>query len=116
MNKMSQIYAKLSKSQTSPKKIRIVMDLIKNKDAVLAERILQFHPSKSARILSKVLNSVIANAVNNLKVAKENLVVTEVYANEASPLKRRRAASKGRSSVILKRRTHVTIGLSERSK
>lgn len=116
MNNMSQVYAKLSNSQTSPKKIRIVMDLIKNKDAALAERILQFHPSKGARILAKVLNSVVSNAVNNLKIAKENLVISEVFANEAAPLKRGRAASKGRNSRILKRRTHVTIGLSERSK
>jgi large subunit ribosomal protein L22 len=113
---MSKVYAKLSSSITSPKKIRIIMDLIKNKDAVLAERILKFHPSKGARILSKVLNSVVSNAVNNLKLSKENLVITEIFANEATPLPRRRAASKGRSSLILKRRTHVTIGLSERSK
>jgi large subunit ribosomal protein L22 len=113
---MSQVYAKLSNSQTSPKKIRIIMDLIKNKDAVLAERILKFHPSKGARILSRVLNSVISNAINNLKMTKENLIVSEVYANEAAPLVRARAASKGRQSRILKRRTHVTIGLSERSK
>lgn len=92
------------------------MDLIKNKDAELAERILKFHPSKGARILSKVLNSVVSNAVNNLKLPKESLVVTEVFANEAPMIKRARAASKGRQSKILKRRTHVTIGLSERSK
>lgn len=92
------------------------MSLIKNKDAMLAERILKFHPSKGARILSKVLNSVISNAVNNLKLVKENLVITEIFANEAPILKRARAASKGRNSKILKRRTHVTIGLSERTK
>ncbi len=116
MNNMSTVKAKLSSSQISPKKIRIVMDLIKNKDAVLAERILKFHPSKGARILAKVLNSVISNAVNNLKMTKESLIVSEIFANEAAPLKRGRAASKGRNSTILKRRTHVTIGLSERSK
>jgi large subunit ribosomal protein L22 len=116
MNNMSQVYAKLSDSQTSPKKIRIIMDLIKNKDAVLAERILKFHPSKGARILGKVLNSVISNAVNNLKIAKESLIISEVFANEAPMVKRGRAASKGRQARILKRRTHVTIGLSERSK
>ncbi len=92
------------------------MDLIKNKDAQLAERILKFHPSKGARILGKVLSSVISNAVNNLKLSKENLVISEVFANEAPMLKRGRAASKGRNSRIMKRRTHVTIGLSERAK
>jgi len=116
MNKKSQVYAKLSNSQTSAKKIRIIIDLIKNKDAVLAERILNFHPSKGARILAKVLNSVVANAVNNLKLNKDDLVISEIFANEAPTLTRGRAASKGRHSTILKRRTHVTIGLSERTK
>lgn len=112
----SQVYAKLSSSQTSAKKIRIVMELIRNKDAVLAERILAFHPSKGARILSKVLKSVVANAVNNLKISKENLIVSEVFANEAPTLQRRRIASRGKVSPILKRRSHVIIGLSERNK
>lgn len=116
MTNRSQIYAKLSNSQTSPKKIRIVMELIKDKDASLAERILKFHPSKGARILNKVLNSVVSNAVNNLKMVKENLIISEVFADEAPMIKRGRSASKGRSARILKRRTHVTIGLSERSK
>lgn len=116
MKNMSQVYAKLSNSQTSPKKIRIIIDLIKNKDAALAERILKFHPSKGARILGKVLNSVVSNAVNNFKMTKENLVVSEIFADEAPMLKRGRAASKGRHSKIMKRRTHVTIGLSERAK
>ena len=112
----SQVYAKLSSSHTSAKKVRIIMELIRNKDAVLAERILAFHPSKGARILAKVLKSVISNASTNLNLAKENLVVTEVFANEAPTLKRGRPASRGKYSPILKRRSHVTIGLSGRNK
>jgi large subunit ribosomal protein L22 len=112
----SQVYAKLSSTQTSAKKIRIVMELIRNKDAVLAERILAFHPSKGARILAKALKSVIANAENNLKITKDNLIVTEVFANEAPMLKRGRPASRGKFSPRLKRRSHVVIGLSERNK
>ena len=113
---LSKVHAKLSSSHTSEKRVRIVMDLIRNKDVTLAERILEFHPSKGARILSKVLKSAIANATNNLKFVKENLKITEVYANEAPVLKRGRPASKGRYSPILKRRSHIVIGLSERTK
>jgi len=116
MNKKSLVYAKLSDSLTSAKKIRIVMDLIKNQTAENAERILQFHPSKGARILNKVLKSVVANATNNMKIAKENLIVSEVFANEAVSIKRGKPSSRGNFSPILKRRSHVTIGLSERSK
>lgn len=113
---LSQVHAKLSSSHTSAKRVRIVMDLIRNKDVTLAERILEFHPSKGARILSKVLKSAIANATNNLKFVKENLKITEVYANEARMQKSGRPASKGRYSPILKRRSHIVIGLSERTK
>jgi len=115
-SKLSQVQAKLSTALTSAKRVRIVMDLIRNKDVVLAERILEFHPSKGARILSKVLKSAVSNATNNYKMIKENLKISEVYANEASVEKRFRPASKGRISPILKRRSHIVIGLSERSK
>lgn len=112
----SQVYAKLSSTQTSAKKIRIVMELIRNKDAVLAERILAFHPSKGARILAKALKSAISNAENNLKISKESLIVSEVFANEAPTLKRGRPASRGKFSPRLKRRSHVVIGVTERNK
>jgi len=114
--KNSLVYAKLSDSLTSAKKIRIVMDLIKNKDVNMAERILEFHPSKGARILSKVLKSAIANAQNNLKINRDSLFVSEIFANEASFLKRGKPGSRGNSYPILKRRSHVVIGLSERAK
>ena len=115
MNK-SIVYAKLSDSLTSAKKIRIIMDLIKGRDVNMAERVLEFHPSKGARILSKVLKSTIANAENNLKISRESLVISEIFANEASMLKRGKPGSRGNSYPILKRRSHVVIGLSERTK
>lgn len=115
MNK-SIVYAKLSDFLTSAKKIRIIMDLIKGRDVNMAERVLEFHPSKGARILSKVLKSAIANAENNLKISRESLVISEIFANEASMLKRGKPGSRGNSYPILKRRSHVVIGLSERTK
>lgn len=116
MKNNSLVYAKLSDALTSAKKIRIVMPLIKHKSAHEAERVLEFHPSKGAKILLKVLKSAIANAENNLKVSKDSLVINEVFANEASFLKRGRPGSRGNTYPILKRRSHVIIGLSERSK
>jgi large subunit ribosomal protein L22 len=115
MNK-SIVYSKLKDSLTSAKKIRIVMDLVKDKDVNFAERILDFHPSKGARILSKVLKSAIANAENNLKISRDSLYISEIFANEASMLKRGKPGSRGNSYPILKRRSHVVIGLSERTK
>lgn len=114
--KNSIVYAKLKDSLTSAKKIRIVMDLIKNKDVNMAERILEFHPSKGAIILLKVLKSAVANAENNLKINRDSLVISEIFANEASMLKRGKPGSRGNTYPILKRRSHVIIGLSERTK
>lgn len=92
------------------------MDLIKDRDVNMAERVLEFHPSKGARILSKVLKSAIANAENNLKISRDTLYVSEVFANEAGMLKRGKPGSRGNTYPILKRRSHVVIGLSERTK
>ncbi|NBO17552.1 MAG: 50S ribosomal protein L22 [Proteobacteria bacterium] len=114
--KKSIVYSRLSDSLTSAKKIRIIMDLIKDIDVNMAERVLEFHPSKGARILSKVLKSAIANAENNLKISRDSLYISEVFANEASMLKRGKPGSRGNSYPILKRRSHVVIGLSERTK
>ncbi len=114
--KNSLVYAKLSDALTSAKKIRIVIELIKGKDVLLAERILEFHPSKGSKILLKVLKSAMSNAENNLKISKDSLIISEVFANEASMLKRGRPGSRGNTYPILKRRSHVIIGLSERAK
>ena len=114
--KKSLVYAKLSDSLSSAKKIRIVMDLIRNLDVSLAERVLEFHPSKGSRILSKVLKSAISNAEHNLKLSKDSLYVSEVFADEAPMIKRFKPGSRGNIYPILKRRSHVTIVLSERSK
>lgn len=114
--KKSIVYAKLKDALTSAKKIRIIIDLVKDKDVENAERILEFHPSKGAKILSKVLSSAVANAENNLKISKNSLYISEVFANEASMLKRAKPGSRGNTYPILKRRSHVIIGLSERTK
>ena len=90
------------------------MDLIRNKSAIESLNSLKFIRNKGARIVSKVLKSAISNAVNNLKISESNLVISEVFANEAPMLKRFRPGSRTNVYPILKRRSHVTIGLSER--
>lgn len=90
------------------------MDLIRNQGAVEALNHLKFVRNKGAKIVSKVLKSAISNAVTNLKISESNLIVSEVFANEAPMLKRFRPGSRTNVYPILKRRSHVTIGLSER--
>jgi large subunit ribosomal protein L22 len=112
--KKSKVYAKLSDSLTSAKKVRIVMDLIRNKNAVEALNILMFTKNKGAKILYKLLKSAVGNAQSNMNLSENNLYVSEVYANEAPMLKRFRPGSRSNVYPILKRRSHLVIGLSER--
>jgi len=100
----------------SPQKVRLVADLIREKDAGEAVTILKFSKKKKAAdIVNKVLNSAIANAqvkFPNLDV--DNLYVSRIFADDAPVMKRFRAVPRGRGVRILKRYSHVTIYLSER--
>ena len=72
----------------SPRKVKIVIDLIRGKNVDEALAILQFTPKAASPIVMKVLNSAIANAVNNQELNRQNLYVAEVYANPGPTLKR----------------------------
>lgn len=99
----------------SPKKSRLVIDLVRGKSVVEADNILANLNKESARAIRKVLTSAVANAENNLELDKENLYVKEAYINEGRTLKRMKAGSKGRVNPILKRSSHITIVVSEKN-
>lgn len=99
--------------RVSPRKTRLVLDLIRGKNVADAIAILKFTPNKAARIVEKTLNSAIANAENNFGLEKANLVVSETFANEGPTMKRFRPRAKGSASPINKRTTHVTVVVSE---
>lgn len=92
------------------------MDLIRNASVEDARIILKFHPTKASDLLLKVLDSVVANARNNLSLNEKDLYVSEVYANEGATMKRMRWVAMGRVNDINKKTTHLVIGLSERAK
>lgn len=93
----------------APRKIGRVMEVIRGKQAVEALALLQLMPQKGARIIAKVLKSAIANATNNFKLAKEELVVDQAFANKGIVMKRWKAKSRGRAGSIMKRTSHVTV-------
>jgi len=103
------ITAKLSHLRISPRKVRLVANLIKGLNVAEAEKQLRFLPKKSAKPLLKLLTSAIANALHNKGLAKEGLVVTNVLVNAGPSLKRWRPRAMGRAFPILKRTSHVTI-------
>jgi len=99
----------------SPIKLKPVTDLVRGKDLKEALTILKFTPGKGAEIVEKVVQSAKANAENNFDMNPDNLYVAEIYANQGPTMKRWRAGSQGRASIILKRSSHVGCTLKEKN-
>lgn len=98
----------------SPRKVRIVINLIRGKQVDEALAILQFTPKAASPVVAKVLNSAIANAENNPPyLNRDNLYVAEIYADQGPTLKRFMPRAKGSASSILKRSSHITVILDE---
>lgn len=97
----------------SPRKVKIVLDLIRNKDVKEAFGILKYTPKAASPILYKVVRSAQANAEVKA-LDQDNLYVAEAYANSGPMLKRIRARAQGRAARILKRTSHITVVLRER--
>lgn len=100
----------------SPRKVKLVADLIRGLDVVTAETQLKFAVKEAKEPMMKLLRSAVANAENNFNLKKENLFVKTVYVNEGPVLKRFTPKAFGRAGAILKRMCHITIMLDERVK
>ena len=98
----------------SPRKVKIVIDLIRGKSVQEAQAILTFTPKAASPVVLKLLNSAIANAENNLEMNRKDLYVAEVYANPGPTLKRYIARSRGSASHILKRTSHISVALDQK--
>ena len=107
--------ATLKNARISARKVKIVADLIRGKDAKEALAIVKFTPKASSEIIEKLLKSAIANAENNHGMKSNNLYVAEIYANQGPTMKRIRSAAKGSAVRIRKRTSHITIKLRERA-
>ena len=95
--------------RVSPRKARIVVDLIRGKSVVRAREILAFTNRGVAETVEKTLNSAVANAENQHHVRPESLVVKTAYVDEGPTLKRIRPRAKGSASRINKRTSHITL-------
>jgi large subunit ribosomal protein L22 len=97
----------------SPQKVRLVLDLVREKDVDEALSILEFTPKRAARHVARVIRSAIANAEENFELSREDLYIAEIYADDGPTLKRGRAGARGRYKPILKRTSHITVVLAE---
>ena len=99
----------------SPYKVRIVLDLIRGKNAREAVAILENTPKAASMPVKKVLESAMANAEHNLGMSRDSLYVAATYADQGPTLKRIMPRAQGRAFRILKRTSHITIVLDARA-
>jgi large subunit ribosomal protein L22 len=98
----------------SAQKVRLVVDLVRGKNANEALEALRFVNKAAALPVRKLLASAVANAEENYGVSRDDLYVAQIFANEATTRKWRRFGARGRFKPILRRNSHVTVVLRER--
>ncbi|MDP4092439.1 MAG: 50S ribosomal protein L22 [Bacillota bacterium] len=101
-------------ARISSRKVKIVLDLIKNKGIDEAYGIVKHTPKAASELLFKLLKSAESNAVNNNSLNRDELVVVDAFANQGPTLKRIMPRAQGRANRIRKRTSHVTLVLKER--
>lgn len=98
----------------SPRKVKIVLDLIRGKDAAVAAGILKNTRKAACEPLIKLLDRVVADAENNFHMDPEKLYVSECYVTPGMTLKRMMPRGKGSGDRILKRTSHITLSVKEK--
>ena len=93
----------------SPQKVRLVLDVVRGKNAREALAILKFLPHRAARPVAAAVRSAVANAENNFNMDPDELVIMRCAADEGRTLKRWRPRAQGRASRINKRTSHITL-------
>lgn len=105
--------AHLRYARIAPRKVQIVLDLIRNQPADKAMAILKNTPKAASELLEKLLKSAVANAENNHNMDKDSLFVSECFVTPGPTLKRIRPRAQGRAYRVLKRTSHITLVLKE---
>ena len=98
----------------APRKVRVVMDLIRGKSVADAFAILKFTPKVGAEAIEKVLKSAVANAENNFDMNVDNLYVSSCFVDQGPTMRRIHPRSRGQAFKILKRSSHITVAVEEK--
>lgn len=104
----------LRNARIAPRKVQIVLDLIRGKDLDIAVATVKHTPKAASEYLDKLLKSAAANAENNYNMDKNNLYVSECYVCPGPIMKRIMPRARGSAARILKRTSHVTLVLKEK--
>ena len=105
--------AKVTYVRIAPRKVQIVLDLIRNKPVDMALAALDLTPKAASPIVSKLVKSAQANAVNNFSMDGDNLYVAECFVTPGPIMKRIRPRAQGRAFRINKKTSHITLVLKE---
>ncbi len=106
--------AHLKYARISPRKVKIVLDLIRGKDVAEAQSILKYTHKAASPLVLKLMNSAAANAENNHSMDGNFLYVSECFVAPGPTLKRVMPRAQGRAFRILKRTSHITVVVKER--
>ncbi len=97
----------------SPQKVRLVINMVRGRKVDEALNTLSFLSTPTAKAVSKVIKSAVANAENNFQMSPAELRITDIFADQGHTLKRFRPQSRGRISPILKRSSNSTVFVTE---
>jgi len=111
---MQDIQAKLRFLPLSAQKVRLVVDMVRDKNVVEAMEMLNFVQKRAALPVQKLLASAVSNAEENFGISRDDLYVATIFADEAPTRRWRRFGARGRFKPILRRTSHVTVILRER--
>ncbi|TRZ77788.1 50S ribosomal protein L22 [bacterium] len=108
-----EVRAQLKSLRISPRKVRLVANVVRGTSIQDARRNLDILVKRSSVPMLKLLNSAVANAKNNFKIVESNLYISEIFVDEGATFKRWMPRAMGRATEILKRTSHITIVLGE---
>lgn len=111
-----EVKAILRHLRMAPRKVRLIVDVVRGLPVAEAETRLQFIRREAARPVLKLIRSAVANAEHNFKLDREKLFVKSIVADAGTTLKRYRPRAMGRAAPIRKRTTHITVVLSDEAK
>ena len=96
-------------ARVAPRKVRLVINLVRGKKVDEALNMLQFVPTPTAKVVAKAIKSAAANAENTFQLPSSELKIIKIFADGAKTMKRFRARARGRATPVLRRSSHITV-------
>jgi large subunit ribosomal protein L22 len=114
VNQVTEAKAVVRSVRIAPRKVKLMIDLVRGKSVGEAYALLRNTPKRSAIVVGKLLKSAVANAEHNYQLDQDKLYIKEIYVGEGKTLKRMQPHAQGRAFQILKRTSHIYITVAEK--